>query len=63
MAIFFLVLIPPAILCFLAWFTFWKYRRAKLSDGDMGVAGALMALTGVLILAYGYCWATLRIGG
>ena len=63
MTIFMIVIIPPAILCFLAWFTFRKYGEAKRGEADMAVAGELMALTGFLILAYGYCWATLRLGG
>ncbi len=58
-----LLLIPPATLCVLAWFTFSKFRQAKRGEAEMAAAGAWMALTGILILAYGYCWATLRIGG
>ena len=42
MAIFMLVIIPPAILCFLAWFTFWKFGEAKRGEAQMG---AWMALT------------------
>ena len=42
MAILMLVIIPPAILCFLAWFTFWKFGEPKRGEAQMG---AWMALT------------------
>ena len=61
--LYWLILVPPAMLCWLAWFTHRKFRQASRGELDMAVAGGLMALTGILILAYGYCWATLRIGG